>query len=85
MITMKIAYSKQAVRVLRRMPTNQAMLIRGKIISYAEDPKSLAGQVKKLQDREGYRMRVGKWRVIFDCDGNILNIFEIGPRGGIYR
>ena len=82
---MKIDHSKQAVRILCRMPANQATLIRLKITSYAEDPNSLAGQVKKLQNREGYRMRVGKWRVIFDQNGNILSVFEIGPRGGIYR
>ncbi len=82
---LKIAYSKQAIRALCRMPANLSTLIRNKIILYAEDPESLVGQVKKLQGREGYRLRVGKWRVIFDQDGNILAVLEIGPRGNVYQ
>ena len=82
---LNIAYSKQAIRFLRRMPANQAALIRQKITAYAENPSSLAAQVNKLQERDGYRLRVGKWRVIFDQDGNVLAILEIGPRGGVYR
>jgi mRNA interferase RelE/StbE len=41
--------------------------------------------VKKLQGRDGYRLRVGDWRVIFDRDGVVLAILEIGPRGSIYE
>ena len=82
---LNIAYSKQAIRFLRRMPANQAALIRQKITAYAKNPSFLAAQVKKLQERGGYRLWVGKWRVIFDQDGNVLAILEIGPRGGVYR
>jgi mRNA interferase RelE/StbE len=38
----------------------------------------------KLQGREGYRLRVGDWRVILGEDGNVLNILDVGPRGGVY-
>jgi mRNA interferase RelE/StbE len=38
----------------------------------------------KLQDRDGYRLRVGDWRVIFDEDETVLHILQVGPRGGIY-
>lgn len=82
---MKIAYNKQAIRILRRISADQARLIREKIRAYAENPQSLASQVKKLQGRDGYRLRVGNWRVIFDRDGNVLDILEIGPRSGIYQ
>lgn len=58
--------------------------IRAKIAQYAADPASQANNVKKLQGRDGYRLRVGDWRVIFDEDGNVIAILEIGPRGGIY-
>jgi mRNA interferase RelE/StbE len=45
----------------------------------------MANNVKKLQGRDGYRLRVGDWRVIFDRDGVVLDILEIGPRGSIYE
>jgi mRNA interferase RelE/StbE len=80
----KIAYTKSALRALRRIPANTATLIRSKIEQYANDPASLVANVTKLQGREGYRLRVGDWRVIFDENGNVLEILDIGPRGGIY-
>ena len=82
---MKIAYSRAAFRTLKRIPANEAKRIREKIEAYAEDPASQASNVVKLQGREGYRLRVGDWRVIFDSDGSVLDILAIGPRGGIYR
>jgi mRNA interferase RelE/StbE len=80
----EIACSKSALKILRRIPANVSATIRGKIEQYATDPVSLSANVTKLQGREGYRLRVGDWRVIFDEVGNVLAILEIGSRGGIY-
>lgn len=66
------------------MPRNEALKVREKILQYATEPQSLAANVKKLQGREGYRLRVGNWRVIFDESGNVLDILDIGSRGSIY-
>ena len=82
---MRIAYSKEALKALRRIPANTAGIIRAKIEQYAARPSSLANNVKKLRGRPGYRLRVGDWRVIFDEDGSVLLILSIGPRGGIYE
>jgi mRNA interferase RelE/StbE len=80
---MEIRYNRAAVKALTKMPSNTALLIRRKIEQYASDPESLANNVKKLQGRDGYR--VGDWRVIFDRDGVVLDILEIGPCGSIYE
>ena len=80
----QVSYTKAAIRVLRRMPTNTAKLIRTKIEAYATDPTSQANNVKSLKGREGIRLRVGDWRVIRDDQANVLAVLEIGPRGGIY-
>ena len=80
----QISYTKAAIRVLRRMPTNTAKLIRTKIEAYATDPASQANNVKSLKGREGIRLCVGDWRVIMDGQGNVLAVLDIGPRGGIY-
>lgn len=82
---MKIRYAKAAIKALMRMPANTAKTIRGKIEAYAVDPSSQANNVKKLRGRKGYRLRVGDWRVIFDSDGDVLDILAVGPRGGIYE
>jgi mRNA interferase RelE/StbE len=82
----RIEYSKQSIRALRRMPSNTAMLIRGKIEVLAQDPFGSPG-VKKLAGQDGYRLRVGDWRVLYLLDGQRLRVLvtEIGPRGGIYQ
>ncbi len=66
------------------MPANTARLIRDKIDQYALNPASLAPNVVKLQGRDGYRLRVGDWRVIFNDDGAVLAVLKIAPRGSVY-
>lgn len=80
----RIVYSRLALKQLKAIPQAIATRIRSKIEQYAADPTSLAGNVCKLQGREGYRLRVGDYRVIFDDDGNVLDILGVGPRGSVY-
>ena len=80
-----IAYSKQALNALRRLPTNDARRIRAGIAQYADEPGVRAHHVMKLKGRDGFRLRVGNWRVLFDVNGSVLEILEIGSRGSIYR
>ena len=80
-----ITYSKSAIKTLRRLPTNVSARIVEKIDSYAADPAVLANNVKKLQGRDGYRMRVGDWRVVFDESDTVVDVLAIGARSGIYE
>lgn len=79
-----ITYKPTASKALRKMPANTARRIVGKIEEYAADPMSQANNVKVLKGREGIRLRVGDWRVIMDDAGEVLDILNIGPRGGVY-
>lgn len=83
---MQIAYSRDALKTLARLPANVARLIRDKIEQYATDPASLANNVIQLKGGMGARrLRVGGWRVIFREDGAVMAIIKIGPRGGVYE
>lgn len=66
------------------MPANLSALIRSKVDAYATDPASLENNVTKLVGRDGFRLRVGDWRVIFDDDGAVIAVVKIGPRGDVY-
>jgi mRNA interferase RelE/StbE len=66
------------------MPANMAQKIMGKIEAYAFDSASQRNNVKALKGREGIRLRVGDWRVIMH-DGDVLDVLDIGSRGGIYQ
>lgn len=76
---MKINYSRQSVKFLSK----QDKITQKRIISAIN--KLPAGDVRKLQGRTGYRLRVGDFRIIFDVDGNILYIEKIDNRGQIYK
>ena len=82
---MRVAYSKDSLRTLSRMPVNTAKLIRDKIRQYSADPPALANNVKVLRGYDGIlRLRVGDWRVLFSQDGEVIAIISIAPRGGAY-
>jgi mRNA-degrading endonuclease RelE of RelBE toxin-antitoxin system len=53
----------------------------------AEDPGSLANQVKKLTDHSGYQQRVGDWRVVYtvSAEAITINVIRLAPRGGAYQ
>ena len=81
----RIEFSRDALKTLSRVPANTAKLIQKKIGQYADDPKSLSNNVAKLQNRPGYRLRIGDWRVIFDETSTVLTIEAIAPRGRVYK
>jgi mRNA interferase RelE/StbE len=80
-----IRYTAAALKALRRLPRNVADLIRQKVQEVAANPAA-ARNVKKLKGREGYRLRVGDWRVVYDIEDGVLVliVIDVGPRGGIY-
>jgi mRNA interferase RelE/StbE len=76
---MKIMVARAAAKALKRLPRNQAERIMAAI------GKLPMGDVKRLQGRPEYRLRVGSWRVIFAMDAETITVTAIGPRGDIYR
>lgn len=81
----EVVYSKHAIRTLNRMPANEARRIRSKVLQYAEDPASLANNVKKLRDSRYRRLRIGDWRVIFGEDGTVVDVIRVAARGEAYE
>ena len=67
------------------MGAKDSRRIREKIEQYAADPASLANNVKKLKGREGLRLRIGNWCVIFDERDASVDVLVIGPRGSVYE
>lgn len=76
----QILYSKKAIKFLKR----QDVPSQKKLIA-AISRLPLEGDIKKLQGIDGYRFRVGDFRVLFNIDGIIIDIIDIGNRGQIYK
>jgi mRNA interferase RelE/StbE len=83
----KIIFTKDAQKTLLRLPKNTAILVRQKLEQLAEDPYASNLNAKKLQNRQGYRLRVGDWRVIYELQNDelIILVLKIAPRGEVYR
>ncbi len=76
-----------AARQLRKLPRPVAQAILAKLDQLAEDPKSLATQVKALQasDPKLYRLRIGDYRVVYAMEGETLRVAKVAHRREVYR
>ena len=69
------------------MPRDVVGRIRDKLDQVAKDPYAQYRNVTRLQNRAGYRLRVGDWRVIYavEDDELIILVLKVGSRGDVYR
>lgn len=76
----QISYSKKAIKFLKHqdIPSQKRLIA-------AISRLPLKGDIKKLQGTDGYRLRVGNFRVLFNVNGIIIDIIDIGNRGQIYK
>jgi mRNA interferase RelE/StbE len=83
----EISYAKEAEKSLLRIPRNTAKLIREKLEVIAVNPFADHPNAKKLQGREGYRLRVGDWRIIYKIQNEqlIIVVLKIASRGEVYK
>lgn len=82
-----VTYEKEALKALQKMQPQVAKRIRDKITELAKTPYAENNNASKLQGREGYRLRVGDWRVIYELKEAelIVMVLDIRPRGGAYK
>ena len=82
----QIVYTKEAAKTLHKLPRNAARLIQEKLEDIAANPRTQRNNVTKLQNRPGYRLRVGDWRVIYKIDDDqlVILVLKLGSRGGVY-
>jgi len=81
-----------AARILRRaqkesaqLPTGDYERVRDAIRALSQEPRPRG--CRKLTGREGWRIRVGNYRVIYDVDDKqqSLTTLHIGHRRDVYR
>jgi mRNA interferase RelE/StbE len=84
-MTYSIEFRPQALRVLRKLDSKNQARIRGAIVLLARDPRPPGS--RKLQGRDGYRVRVGDFLVIYAIEDSRLTILvvAIGHRREVYR
>ncbi|NEO78084.1 type II toxin-antitoxin system RelE/ParE family toxin [Moorena sp. SIO4G3] len=76
---------KQAERYLMRMPNHDQIRIINALDTLISNPSTL--DIKSLKGRPEFRLRVGKYRILFrkDREKQVYIITAIGSRGDVYK
>ncbi len=80
-----IGILRRAQKELAQLPKQEYERIKGTIENLSQDPRPQG--CKKLTGREGWRIRVGDYRVIYEIDDTqqTLTILHIGHRRDVYK
>lgn len=80
---MKVLYSRTSIKYLQGLNKKTS----GKIIK-AIDGLPLEGDIKKLKGervKNIYRLRIGRRRVLFVWEKDVIKIVKIDTRGDVYK
>jgi len=81
----RIEFRPAALRELRKIDRSTQPRIQGVIALLGRDPRPPAS--RPLRGREGYRLRVGDYRIIYTIDDDVLLIVVVtfGHRRDVYQ
>jgi mRNA interferase RelE/StbE len=76
--------TKSVQKQLQNLPDEIAGKIEQKMLQLEDDPRPI--DCKKLRGRDGFRVRVGNYRIIYEVKDKILVvvILKVGHRKDIY-
>ncbi len=80
-----VRLKRSAERELKKLPTTMHDRVVKELARLAETPRP--HNVKKLSGQEGYRLRVGDYRVLYLIDDakKTIEIIAVGHRREVYR
>jgi mRNA interferase RelE/StbE len=79
----KIVWDEKAFQELQKLESLVSRRILKKVRQLEEDP--FAKGVKKLNGSDGFRLRVGDYRVLFAVEGEQIQVLKVGHRKSIYK
>jgi mRNA interferase RelE/StbE len=83
----KLKYRRRARNYLARLPLKTKTAIVKKLHDLCLDPDSHSLDIDTLKGGEGFRLRLGQYRIIYtrDDDYLIIEVVKVRPRGDIYK
>jgi len=84
-MTYKISILRKAQKQLAKIPAGDYKKIKQAILGLAQDPRPSGAE--KLKGRQGWRIRQGNYRVIYEIQDEqlIIIVLDVGNRKDIYR
>ncbi len=81
----EVILSNRAEKRLSRLPAGEYERVLRAVMSLAEDPRPR--NCRKLQGREGWRIRVGDYRAVYEIDDTAREVLVValGHRKDVYR
>ena len=80
---METVLSPKAFKNLERL--NQPMRERIKAALKKLEQEPPQGDIKAMAGQEGFRLRVGGYRILFSVKNDTIVVVDIGPRGQVYK
>ena len=82
-----LKYRRQARNYLARLPLKIKTAIVNNLHQLAANPDNPSLDIDVLKGREGFRLRVGQYRIIYTRrdDRLIIEVVKIRQRGDIYK
>lgn len=83
--TYRVEFSPEARKRIRALDHTVRRRIDAAILKLESDP--FPPGAKSLQGVDGYRVRVGDYRILYTVEGNrlLVLVFGVGSRGQIYK
>ncbi|MGH6771640.1 MAG: type II toxin-antitoxin system RelE family toxin [Xanthobacteraceae bacterium] len=78
----EIVWTAAATRQWLNLSADVRRRLETKLVTFARTGQ---GDVKRLKGRNGARLRVGDWRIIFYTEGGRLVVAAVGHRRDIYE
>ena len=81
----EIFFKESVYKDQKKIPKNDLIKILARIENLADDPRPIG--CEKLTDQEFYRIRQGKYRIVYSIQDNELSVWiiKIGHRKSVYR
>ena len=80
----RIDFTAGAARQFRKLPKDIQARLAPRITALADNPRPVGA--KKLKGTEGYRLRVGNYRVLYEIKdtASLVRIVSVGHRREVY-
>ena len=80
-----VVVTRTAQKAMAQLPLSVYERLRVALLQLGDVPRP--DGCAKLRNREGWRIRIGNYRVIYEIDDTLrlITILHVGPRRDIYR